>query len=69
MVYVHGAELRAPGQSRYGFSGIQQTLGIEGFFYFMEARYFFRWKLHTHLIDLFQANAVFTGDGAANFHT
>jgi hypothetical protein len=68
VMHMHGAKLRAAVQRRDRLARVEQSLRVEGLFHGMELGQFRAVVLHAHLVDLFQADAVFPGDGAAHGH-
>ena len=63
---VHAAPFGAAMQLGYGLAGVEQPARIECGLHFVEACEFGRGELAAHLPDLFDADAVFAGDGAAD---
>src|SRR5690242_7161273 len=66
---MHFPILRAAREGGNGFAGVQQSSRIEGPLDRKEGRSLTRRKLYAHRIDFFDADAVLTGDGAAQLHT
>ena len=67
VVHMHGSKLGTPMQRRDILARVEQAVRIEGVFDGMKLGQFCRIKLYTHLAYFFHANAVFTGDRAADF--
>ena len=64
---VHRAEFRTALQRWYRFTGVKQTIGVKRELYGMKLFDLFGWKLHTHLVDLFDPDAVLTRDSSTCF--
>lgn len=65
---MHGTEFGAAMQGRDGLAGIEQPGWIECGLDGMELIQFDAIELDAHLVDLLHADAVLSGDGAANLH-
>ena len=68
-MHMHRAEFGAAMQCRDGLAGIEQTVRIECGFDGVELGQLRSAELDAHRVDLFDADAVFAGDGAADFNT
>ena len=68
MMHVHGAEFGTTVQRGDGLARVEQAIGIERMLDSMKLQQFTVIELHAHLVDFFHANAVFAGDGAADFN-
>ena len=67
LVHMHAAIFGAAMQTRDSLAGIQQTFLIERGFDAVKAFALVVGKLRAHLVDFFDADTVFAGDGAADF--
>ncbi|MNM89373.1 hypothetical protein D3C81_1016030 [compost metagenome] len=63
---VHRSEFGASIERRNVLAGIEQAVGVEGFFNCVEKRDLVTVELGTHLVDLFATYPVFTGNASAH---
>ena len=64
---MHRAEFGAALQRGDGFAGVEQSGGIKRGFYRVKLVQFRAAELQTHLVYFFDADAMFAGNGAADF--
>lgn len=68
LVHMHATIFGAAMQARHGLAGIQQTFLIERGFDAVKAFALVVGELSTHLVNFFDTDTVFAGDGTADFN-
>ena len=67
--HVHGAELSTAVQRRHSFAWVEQKLSVESGLDGVKLRQLGGCELNTHFRQLLDADAVFTGNRAADLYT